>query len=245
MIKLQTIGEINVLLDDTKKVDYDIDTLITLIYNLISMQKDFNSNKVTENNKNLKKTLVKDIVHQVSNTDASLIDKDFYPILMRYIGELELLTIDTELEYTYNKFDFRLRVKQLESIIYKLIHYNTGKKEKGSIPLNKCLNDLLGFRICLPNFNHNCDVFLEKCRLIEKTYKIRYRNASKGEYRATHIYFYGDSNKNFPWELQIWLPQDYDTNYESHEKHKQDYKDSAGIHKNTVGNKKLNEESLN
>lgn len=54
---------------------------------------------------------------------------------------------------------------------------------------------------------------------------------SKGDYRATHIYFYGKSNKNFPWELQIWKPEDYENNYDSHEKHKQEYKKSAKIHK--------------
>ncbi|MDY7044439.1 hypothetical protein RVS70_09500 [Virgibacillus sp. M23] len=222
----------NLLRDNSvDQVQYDIITLNSLIFDLIKIHNSFSYNMREINNLNLNKKLVKHILNQIDETNTYLISYEFRSILNEYVSELEFLTIDIDLEYTYNKLDFRLRIKQLESIIYKLIHYNTGKKEKGEIPLNKCLNDLLGFRVCVEGFDHDCSVFKEMCDFIAKDYKIRYRNSSKGEYRATHVYFYGDSNKNFPWELQIWLPEDFKTNYESHEEHKQEYKKSAKIHK--------------
>jgi len=58
-------------------------------------------------------------------------------------------------------------------------------------------------------------------------------DGSKGKYRATHIYFYGDNNKNFPWELQIWKPDDFETNEESHKFHKQEYVAWAADYKNS------------
>lgn len=47
-------------------------------------------------------------------------------------------------------------------------------------------------------------------------------DSSKGEYKATHIYF-RDGNYNFQWELQIWNKCDEVTNIESHRKYKQEY----------------------
>ena len=47
-------------------------------------------------------------------------------------------------------------------------------------------------------------------------------DSSKGEYKATHIYF-RDGNYNFQWELQIWNKCDELNNIESHRKYKQEY----------------------
>mgnify|MGYP003378714322 FL=1 len=45
------------------------------------------------------------------------------------------------------------RIKTVNSIQYKIENY-TKKHECGKIPINKCLNDLLGFRIiCSENIN--------------------------------------------------------------------------------------------
>lgn len=54
--------------------------------------------------------------------------------------------------------------------------------------------------------------------------KERYRciDSSKGEYRATHLYF-RDGNYTFPWELQIWGSCDEKSNLISHKKYKQEY----------------------
>jgi hypothetical protein len=217
--------------DEYKHTDYDIDKLCSLIYEISNIHKTFSEEHNSLNPFNLKKTLVRDIVEQVDDSQTYIINKEFHAVLNNYSNKVDRLMIEIDLDYTYNEFDFRLRIKQPESIIYKLGHYNSGKQENGKLPLNKCLNDLLGFRIMMAGFKHDCEIFAKMCSVIEKTYKIKYRNSSKGEYSATHVYFYGDSNKNFPWELQIWLPEDFDTNYESHAAHKQEYIKSAKIHK--------------
>ena len=215
-------------------LDYAIDKLCSVIHEIIHLHNDFSLKFSSLNHFNLKKTLVRDIMEQVDDSNTYIINKEFLLVLNSYLSKLDKLTIDIDLEYTYGDYDFRIRVKQPESIIYKLGHYNSGKQEKGKIPLNKCLNDLLGFRIIMPGFRHDCELFFKMCSLIEENYKIKYRNSSKGDYKATHVYFYGDNNKNFPWELQIWLPEDRAKNYESHAKHKQEYTMSAKIHKQAL-----------
>lgn len=47
-------------------------------------------------------------------------------------------------------------------------------------------------------------------------------DSSKGEYKATHIYFKLD-NYSFPWELQVWNRHDENSNLISHKKYKQEY----------------------
>lgn len=222
--------ELSLLLESQQQnVSYDIGRLCGVIYEIIDLHKEYAQQDI--NNYNLRKTLVNHILEQVDDTDTYIINKDFHTTLKRYLNHVDRLTIETDLDYTYSDLDFRLRVKQHESIVYKVGHYHSGKQEGGKIPLNKCLNDLVGFRVVLSNFNHGCQFFDEMCGYIGKNYRIKYRNSSKGEYRATHIYFYGAGNKNFPWELQIWLPEDHKNNYESHAEHKQEYTKSAKIHK--------------
>ncbi|MFP3509836.1 hypothetical protein SB775_09260 [Peribacillus sp. SIMBA_075] len=213
------------------ELDYAIHKICSLMIEIIQIHKDFSQEWREVNQFNLKKTLIRDIVEPVDDSNAYFINEEFHSVLKSYLSKIDQLTIDIDLEYTYSEYDFRLRVKQPESIIYKLGHYNSGKTENGRFPLNKCLNDLLGFRIIMPGFIHDCELFSKMCNVFENDYKIKYRNSSKGEYIATHIYFYGDNNKNFPWELQVWLPEDFENNYESHAKHKQEYIKSAKIHK--------------
>jgi hypothetical protein len=222
--------ELSLLLESRQQnVSYDIGRLCGVIYEIIDLHKEYAQQDI--NNYNLRKTLVNHILEQVDDTDTYIINKDFHTTLNKYLSHVDRLTIESELEYTYSDLDCRVRVKQQESIIYKIGHYHSGKAESGKLPLNKCLNDLVGFRVVLPDFNHTCQSFEEMCSYIGKNYRIKYRNSSKGEYKATHVYFYGAGNMNFPWELQIWLPEDHANNYESHNKHKQGYKESAKIHK--------------
>jgi Region found in RelA / SpoT proteins len=215
--------------------EYDIDKLYSLILEITDIHRAYYLKRGPDFIPiNLKNTEVRHIIEQVDDSNTCIIKKEFHTILNSYLSNIDELTIDLDLEYTYKDLDLRFRVKQSESIIYKLIHYFSGKQEKGKIPLNKCLNDLLGFRVIMPGFDHDCEKFAKMCCIIKESYKIRYINSSKGDYRATHVYFYGESNKNFPWELQIWLPEDYQRNEKSHSLHKQEYKKSAQIHKKTL-----------
>ncbi|MEK4381158.1 hypothetical protein ACTHHL_00440 [Aeribacillus composti] len=183
---------------------------------------------------NLKKKLITDVSFVIDDRGVFIIDNFFYTLIKNYVYKLEELVIDIDFEYTYSDLDFRLRVKQNESIVNKLKYYRVGKEEKGLYPLNKCLNDLLGFRIIIDDFDHDCVYFDALCESIKTEYKIRKINSSKNNYKATHIYFYGESNTYFPWELQIWNSNDETQNEHSHRIHKQEYTKWANIYKNST-----------
>ena len=90
--------------------------------------------------------------------------------------------------------------------------------ENGKIPINKCLNDFLGFRIFVDDLESIYDS-LQKSIL--KTQKIKIYLREDDKYRAIHIYFKNGRNVYFPWELQIWDIKDSISNEISHREHKQ------------------------
>ncbi|GGJ11607.1 GTP pyrophosphokinase [Paenibacillus hunanensis] len=158
-------------------------------------------------------------VNYVIDESQSSIKTSFIGLIQEYHEYISSLIIDIEYEYEYPCFDFRARVKQKDSIINKLLHYKVNKEEVGGVPINKCLNDLLGFRITVENFDYDNQDIYNLCNSIKNEYRINGRNSSKDEYKATHIYFYGEY-KYFPWELQIWNPNDAINNEISHKNHK-------------------------
>jgi len=111
-----------------------------------------------------------------------------------------------------------VRIKQLNSIEYKIYRYNVGEL-RGKVPINKCLNDLFGMRIIMDDsFTHD-----DLKEHIEESYPdMKLTDASKKEYVASHLYI-KPSNQLFPWELQIWKKEDERNNLESHKLYKQDY----------------------
>ncbi|SCV43802.1 hypothetical protein BQ1740_3720 [Bacillus subtilis] len=183
---------------------------------------------------NFKKTEIRHVTEVTDQHNLFTINNDFFILLQHYAEKLEEIVIYSDLEYLYSDFDLRLRVKQPDSIINKLKYYRVGKPEKGKIPLKKCLNDLLGIRITIDSFDHNNECFKNTCDLLKNQYKITCMDSSKGDYKAFHFYFYGESNRFFPWELQIWRNSDKVTNNRSHQLHKQEYKNWASIYKNST-----------
>ncbi|WP_225434144.1 hypothetical protein [Peribacillus tepidiphilus] len=201
------------------------------------MHNEFSHNWIKQNesaSSNLNKLQVRHVCKVFDDREVFILENDFYSIIKKYITELEELTIETDLDFIYQDFDLRLRVKQNESIVNKLKYYQVAKEGKGRYAINKCLNDLLGFRIIIEGFDHNCKQFDELCNSILREIKIKKTNSSKGDYKATHLYFYGESNKFYPWELQIWNPLDASTNEQSHALHKQEYKKWAEIYKGSL-----------
>jgi Region found in RelA / SpoT proteins len=164
---------------------------------------------------NLKKKQVRNMIVD----EPRVINHHFMEYLQKYHELLGRLIVNIEYEYDYMHLDFRLRIKQKDSIVNKLLHYRYGKSEEGQVALNKCLNDLLGFRIIVNDFNHFCSDFESICIELKNQYKIEHKNSTKDGYVATHVYFYGD-NKYFPWELQIWNSNDANNNVISHKEHK-------------------------
>lgn len=184
-------------------------------------------------NLNLKRTKV---AHMFLEEQRCVIAEEYYKWILSYIEKVNELTVYLEFDFLYGDLDLSMRVKQRESIAAKLTHYRYGKTEQGKVPINKCLNDLLGIRIIIDGFDHTCKLFSELCEGIkkQKNYKIKIEDASKNGYVATHIYFQGEDNFAFPWELQIWSKKDDSNNKTSHNEHKQSYTKWAGQYKEST-----------
>lgn len=182
---------------------------------------------------NLKNKQVRHVSNVVEGKGMFVIDNAFYQLIKDYMSALNSFTGESDLEFDYINLDLRTRIKQNESVVNKLKYYRIGKVGQGAFNLNKCLNDLFGLRIIIDDFDHNCEYFDDLCGTLKSEYRIKAIDASKHDYKATHIYFYGDSNRYFPWELQIWSTADVVSNDESHFIHKQEYKSWANIYKNS------------
>lgn len=145
------------------------------------------------------------------------IDSDFQELINSYKRELN--SIVGRLSDIQNKFvGIRSRIKQAESISEKLLYYMTDVHEFGKVPLNKCLNDFLGFRILVIDLESvygalKCD---NRVTNITKMYL-----RTDGDYSGIHLYFKNGNNKFFPWELQIWDIEQSSSNEISHREHKQ------------------------
>ncbi|PQG18480.1 hypothetical protein [Enterococcus faecalis] len=150
----------------------------------------------------------------------------FLEYLQTYISELNKLNLITipSLEEKYNHLNLRTRVKNHNSISDKLQQYNSKGEVPGAYVIQKCLNDLFGFRIIIDTLVFDKSEFttiLNEC----KSKKIVFREYLRvdGNYRGHHSYFKNKSNLFLPWELQIWYTQDVEGNYASHSEHKQKY----------------------
>ncbi|CCF04149.1 hypothetical protein LT978_16390 [Bacillus amyloliquefaciens] len=221
----------------TCRIESFCNHLHQLILEINQLHSDFSTNfslKQDVKHVHLKKTQIRHVTEVTEKRNIFSIDNDFFILLQHYADKLEDIVIYNDLEYLYSEFDLRLRVKQPDSIVNKLKYYRVGKKESGQIALRKCLNDLLGIRITIDSFDHNNKCFQDMCELLKKQYKINCMDSSKGDYKAFHFYFYGESTFFFPWELQIWRTDDKEANNRSHQLHKQAYKGWASIYKNST-----------
>lgn len=163
------------------------------------------------NSINLKKKCVADIQNEESIWSSILQYRKFMTV-----HQLDVLQEVGKLQSEDNHIS--VRIKQLNSIEYKIFRYNTGGL-KGKIPINKCLNDLFGIRIIIDGFFDYCD--LEEH--IETRYPgMKLIDASKDGYIASHLYIM-QTNQLFPWELQTWKKEDERNNLASHKLYKQAY----------------------
>ncbi|MBW3349713.1 hypothetical protein [Limosilactobacillus reuteri] len=84
----------------------------------------------------------------------------------------------------------RYRIKRYKTATEKLRAKSFLERTgEGAYNIGKVINDLMGFRLILPDVNMNKD----------------------NGYKAFHCYF-KENNKTFPWELQIWDIQDEEQN---------------------------------
>lgn len=204
--------------------------------NLIELIKDINTlhknqsaewfSKIDKTH-NLKRKLIRDIFLDTEESDqheAKSISTDFLKYLNGYCENLSKILSEPEYDFMAPDMLTRTRIKDPDSRVAKLMHYMNSKSEKGKVSINKCLNDLLGFRVWLENFEHgdtSCTLLKEE--LLNQGINVRVHDSCKGDYMATHIYFNNENNIYFPWELQIWNQKDHESNIYSHSEHKQGY----------------------
>ncbi len=190
----------------------DLDKLIIFI------EKEYNKlfeewkNNVQNVSINQKKRLVEDI-----NKDDNILNT-----ILDYRTFVNANNLNLKMGFTQLNLNSEVntRVKSQNSIEYKISNYMTVKHEYGKIPINKCLNDLFGIRII---FDESVE-FIKIKKFIEDKYPNKFKcyDASKGKYKATHIYF-TKNNYSFQWELQVWNREDEKNNLISHQLYKQDY----------------------
>lgn len=165
---------------------------------------------------NFKKKQIRDICS--NNT----IENCFYEYMSSYCDSLVRLQFTDDYSDITNKFSMENRVKEPDSRISKILKYNNENAEQGQVNINKCLNDLLGFRIITEGMEYNDitkQIFNDKLANLG----IKVHNSCKGDYLAMHLYFSNSNNKFFPWELQIWNHYDAEKNFASHKEYKQGY----------------------
>lgn len=169
-----------------------------------------------ENSFNLKKKQIRHICN------GENINDDFYTYVNSYCEELVFLNLSDNYNKILENANVTSRIKNPDSRMYKILHYYNNKVNKGQVNINKCLNDLLGFRISSTNFVH-CDENILELETALAKLNIKVHNSCKNNYLATHLYFSNGNNCYFPWELQIWNSNDWDSNIKSHAEYKQNY----------------------
>lgn len=122
------------------------------------------------------------------------------------------------------------RVKNEDSIINKI--NKKFKQDSGKFSINKCLNDLIGFRIIDSDYDNNIYSLIGYLDKIKDKCRIRHMKRVNGQYEGYHIYFKGIDNCYFPAELQVWSAKHETINLESHKIYKKEYVDWPQKYKN-------------
>ncbi len=171
----------------------ELEKLINFIikkYDEINLEWEKNENY---NQLNMKRTQVVDVY----------IDKEKLNYIFNYRN-----FINDKFSYIFNELqqlgfscNVTSRVKALNSIQYKIENYKLNH-ENGKIPIKKCLNDLLGFRII---FLDDIDYKNIKDYINDTFPKLKCIKSIKKGYNAVHIYFGNENNKKFQWELQYGI----------------------------------------
>ncbi len=134
----------------------EIEKIVQLINNIGEYHKTFSNNfyKNNDSNINLKKTTIDKILKETSYNGL------FMDLIDEYIKLISKEILVSEIRSNSSKFTIRFRGKNRESVLNKLYYYRFDRDEF-QIPIQKCLNDIMGFRIILES-NLSYDELLEK-----------------------------------------------------------------------------------
>ncbi|WP_323088154.1 hypothetical protein [Allobaculum sp. JKK-2023] len=143
--------------------------------------------------------------------------KDYQKFVRRYL----LVKRPKEPLKECDSFAVQRRVKEWDSLRDKIDRY-LKRPEKGEVPLKKCLNDIVGFRLNLKCSLDKDDLLQHLKSTFDNPKKFSCIDATKNGYTAIHVYI-RESNLSPSWEIQIWNQKDINSNLQSHEAYKQDY----------------------
>lgn len=157
------------------------------------------------------------------NYKGDIIDNTVLVTLEKYIETLTNNEIKLKIGGIYN---VKHRIKNYKCVIDKITRFNRNNK-LGAFPLNKVLNDILGYRLVIDTSFSIKDLMLNIIAITEQLpdnlkNKITVLDSSKNDYKAIHLYF-KLNNRNYPVELQIWRICDKEKNKASHFEYKQNY----------------------
>ncbi|UPQ85126.1 hypothetical protein M0R79_05475 [Ignavigranum ruoffiae] len=165
----------------------------------------------------------KQINHLVTDKKLSNLFFDYLTRYYYFASKLIHSNIIADLSDQHSDLNLSMRLKSLASLQNKIEKYYRGKLS-GRIPIQKCVNDILGFRIILKQDCSQEPSFIQMCDDHKRNNIIRkYYFKDDSGYRGMHIYFNAQSNLFLPWELQVWYDEDESDNYRSHLKYKQTY----------------------
>lgn len=190
--------------------------IIDIINNIGNMHKEFSETFFSDHKAlNLKKVTVAKVVNEKSY------DEEFISLVDDYIEELAFFQIFQTFQSENPLIETRNRGKNRESTLNKLYHCRFSNRDP-RIPVQKILNDLLGFRIIITG-TFDYDDLLEKIKSSENLLVELFRPYVRRDdgYVAVHIYFKSKNNLYFPWELQIWNKSEEKGNETSHRLHKE------------------------
>lgn len=193
---------------------YWMDNLVVIdgiIHNLYDVCLKFNQNFYNETDilipKSLKRLKIDDALKNTVFMNRLI------PKYLNYLSS----GIGLDKDFLFNlgfDYDFRYRVKSIDTLNKKLYH-NCGK----DMYMAKILNDCFGGRIILPNVQvQEADVMIKLKQLKDDGLISRFYKRDDGCYHAVHCYFQ-KQNSWFPWELQIWDQACKKDNYLEHKRH--------------------------
>jgi ppGpp synthetase/RelA/SpoT-type nucleotidyltranferase len=159
---------------------------------------------------------------QVLNDDffIQIFLPNYHKSLINYGMDKDLLKMNFKLN-RLNLGRIRYRVKDPETIIQKLQQYSAREQKMNTLPVSKCLNDLQGVRLIMPNITLNkglIEKLLHSCH--EQGLLKRFYYRDRDGYKSFQCYFQCNSHY-LPWELQIWDLADEHSNNLAHIKHEQ------------------------
>lgn len=143
---------------------------------------------------------------------------EFLDYTVNYLEKLNNIFQEDVIWILMNDFNTEIRIKNRDSLIKKLDKYKRRELLNGTSSINKCMNDLLGFRFIFDELPTEKDL-KKTMSNIPGVWRCYLKN--QNDYVGFHIYIKSD-NLHFPWEIQIWSSNNEINNRNAHIVHEKE-----------------------